>query len=91
MILGDDNNDDDADDEEDIDDDFDEKDAIDKDRYYVQREEPPYPELLDKQSIFGITIMQKPCLCEYVTLLCWKDIFDFVDMCHNCDQIMVNI
>ena len=40
MILGDDNNDDDADDEEDIDDDFDEKNAIDKDRYCVQREEP---------------------------------------------------
>ena len=91
MILGDDNNDDVADDDEDNDDDFDENDGDDKERYCVQREESPYPELLDKQSIFGITIMQKPCLCEYVTLLCWKDIFDFVDMCHNFDQIMVNI
>ena len=41
MILGDDNNDDVADDDEDNDDDFDEKDAIDKDRYCVQREESP--------------------------------------------------
>ena len=90
MILGDDNNDDVAGDDEDNDDDFDENDGDDKERYCVQREEsPPQPELLDKQSIFAITIMQKPCHCEYVTFLCWKYIFE--DMCYNCDQIMVNI
>ena len=36
-----DNNDDDADDDEDIDDDFDENDGDGKERYCVQREEPP--------------------------------------------------
>ena len=80
-----DNNDDVADDDEDNDDDFDENDGDDKERYCVQREESPP----SRNFWTNRVSLQKPCHCEYVTFLCWKDIF--VDMCHSCDQILVNI